>query len=175
MDMFGDPEIFAEFEKPREASDALLLETLKHRTSDVGDVSGSTADEENEGSKNEAAHPKFILGVSDESSGGSSDEDSEIEMALCDQGESKPEVKNSDEGQKKHAEDLGDNREINHELKHLQREIDRLKKDSILCKCRSGPDDRKLLVRQKKMIICTFKDYISSDFALHLFWVVVLS
>ena len=141
MDVFGDPELFAEFEKPREPSDRLLMETLDasrdKESSKYPDLKADGASE----SGND--HAKFSFGSSDEESE-SDDEDNEnleqshdmdVDYNGLDETESintESKQNGSSNLQGNAAKNMGDNRGSDHVVGDLRREIERLKNESIL-------------------------------------------
>ena len=141
MDVFGDPELFAEFDKPREPSDRLLLETLKVSKSDVSSVSASKVAV---GEGNDVnSHAQFILGSSDEESGeGESDSENFEEYGsnngnLSTKQLTSEKVATDENGTSKFLKNsgdvLGDNKCFAFSAtSDLLREIERLKKESIL-------------------------------------------
>ena len=145
MDVFGDPELFAEFEKPREPSDRLLMETLK--TSKDTESGKQTHLRTDSTGNRKRGHAEFVLGSSEEESGESESDGEENENLQQSQGRDvadgsrdQIEPKDTPTGQngssKLHEKDskiVSDNRGSDHSvISDLRREIERLKKESIL-------------------------------------------
>lgn len=161
IDPFGDPELFAEFEKPREASDALLLETLRESKydkagSDSLNGTGGQGNAENQ-------HTRFTLGSSDEESEGSESDDDNGSMGsdlgdvhspdnACDSKEldSNEDVSSGPRKAPKQSKScnnkVGDNKGSKGQINELQREIERLKKESILGMCVIGTERARICI-----------------------------
>ena len=141
VDVFGDPKLFEEFERPREASDRFLLETIK-----TSEDEPSLCDPETGSNfgKNENKPSTFVLGSSDEeiesdeehneTNGQSYVEDNK--NGSVEEGDTVNGVideKLTSEVVKGAEESMSDNRGAdNFTILDLQREIERLKKESIL-------------------------------------------
>ena len=141
QDVFGDPKLFEGFERPREASDKFLLETIKTSKDEP-----SVCDPEigSNFGKNDNKPAAFVLGSSDEEI--ESDEEhnetngqsnvNDNENVLVEEGDTVNgmiDEKLTSEVVKGAEESMSDNRGSDNFMIHdLQREIERLKKESIL-------------------------------------------
>ncbi len=150
--MFGDPDVFAEFEKPREPSDRLLLETFKEKDRDSGSCElKATVNAGHEETSGNDGHATFTLGSGDDSGSDSdgSPENSDIydkdnvtrikEQPVCEK-----------QGVTEMSTSLSDNRGSQTTVKALEREIDKLKKESILC----NKVRKSLVSRMSESLMC---------------------
>ena len=143
-DVFGDPKLFEEFERPREPSDRFLLETVKTRNNE-GSMYKPKINSDSEEHENNPA--KFVHGSSSDGEI-ESDEDSENNRQLnvksnknggiekSDSVNGIPDKKTDSKVVKGTEESVSDNTKStgsdNFVIHDLQREIERLKKESIL-------------------------------------------
>ena len=140
-DVFGDPKLFEEFERPREPSDRFLLETIKTQKDEP---SRCDPEQGSDFGKHENKPATFVLGSSDEEiesdeehceTNGQSNakdnknvsvEDGDTVNGIIDENLTSEVIKGVEES-------VSDNRGSDKFLIHdLQREIERLKKESIL-------------------------------------------
>ena len=138
-DVFGDPKLFKEFERSREASDRFLLETIKTSKDEP-----SVCDPEigSNFGKNENKPAAFVLGSSDEEiesdeehneTNGQSNVNDNVLVEEGDTVNGMIDEKLTSEVVKGAEESMSDNRGSDNFMIHdLQREIERLKKESIL-------------------------------------------
>ena len=140
-DVFGDPKLFEEFERPREPSDRFLLETVKTLNNEASMYNPKI----NSDSEEHENNAKFVLGSSSDEEIESDEEDSEnnsqfkaksnknggIEKSDSVNGipDEKTYCKGTEESVSDNTKSTGSDNFVIHDL---QREIERLKKESIL-------------------------------------------
>ena len=140
-DIFGDPDLFAEFERPREPSDKILMKAID--AENTQDESDPGLDEFNEEEVPENNHVRFDLSSDEE--GGENEENMGSEQESDEENESLPATASEgfivDSGKSPDAKfkgetvdsSVGDNRSNLHSvIKELNEQIASLKKESIL-------------------------------------------
>ena len=145
-DVFGDPKLFEEFERPREPSDRFLLETVKSLNNEARSSRPTEINSDSEEHENNPT--KFVLGSSSSEEIESDEEYSDNSRQLntksnknsctekSDSVNGIPDEKSYSKVVKGTEESVSDNTEPtgadNFVIQDLQREIERLKKESIL-------------------------------------------